>query len=234
MRPPSKRQRLDDDAADEATATQASSSHGRGINPGASVREDVGDQTDVLRVYKNSGLEAKPPKAQAPQGRRQQFRERVDSSVRAMMEGFASIIEAAKSGSRAEVAVNEYAYRANLAAMARAAEDLERLAGEIGSAQAATDLKGRQSELSQQQHLQQKVLDAASNELASVSRSSGFPDGAWLVARKDDSLPPPFTKASAGTSSQQSDGAQQKRFVPYWGQETFRQGGNERVGGGIL
>ncbi|CAL1169034.1 unnamed protein product [Cladocopium goreaui] len=87
---------------------------------------------------------------------RQQLRRRVDAAVKTMMEGYIAAVEAAKASSESDRAVNHYVQCCYTAAMARAAEDLLRLAGELSVARAAggTD---RVQALSQQKELEKKV-----------------------------------------------------------------------------
>eukprot|EP00434_Breviolum_minutum_P013377 symbB.v1.2.011786.t1/scaffold798.1/size257095/7 len=67
---------------------------------------------------------------------RQQLRRRVDSAVKTMMEGYIATVEAAKASSESDRAVNHYVQCCYTAAMARASEELIRLAGELSVAKA--------------------------------------------------------------------------------------------------
>mmetsp|Transcript_59316 Transcript_59316/g.165610 ORF Transcript_59316/g.165610 Transcript_59316/m.165610 type:complete len:107 (-) Transcript_59316:77-397(-) len=65
--------------------------------------------------------------------------ERIDVAIRGMMEGYMSVIEAAKVSSRNDMAVNSYSMLVRTAAMSRAAEELLRIAGEVGCALALVE-----------------------------------------------------------------------------------------------
>eukprot|EP00927_Polykrikos_kofoidii_P012834 TRINITY_DN15568_c0_g1_i1.p1 TRINITY_DN15568_c0_g1~~TRINITY_DN15568_c0_g1_i1.p1 ORF type:complete len:282 (-),score=105.27 TRINITY_DN15568_c0_g1_i1:66-911(-) len=65
---------------------------------------------------------------------RTQAYERIDDATRAMMEGYLSVIEGAKTVSRCDAALGSYSLLVRTAAMARAADELLRLAGEVGGA----------------------------------------------------------------------------------------------------
>lgn len=60
-------------------------------------------------------------------------RERTDAAIRTMLEGYVSIVSAAKMTSRGDVSAGRYMLRAHTAAMARASDELVRIASEIGN-----------------------------------------------------------------------------------------------------
>eukprot|EP00747_Dinoflagellata_sp_TGD_P111214 gnl/TRDRNA2_/TRDRNA2_171169_c0_seq1.p1 gnl/TRDRNA2_/TRDRNA2_171169_c0~~gnl/TRDRNA2_/TRDRNA2_171169_c0_seq1.p1 ORF type:complete len:164 (-),score=32.06 gnl/TRDRNA2_/TRDRNA2_171169_c0_seq1:641-1132(-) len=74
-------------------------------------------------------------------------RGRLDAAVRTMLEGYGAIVEAARVAPRGEMAVGDYALRVHAAAMARAADELLKLAGEVGSSRVVTDFGARLAEL---------------------------------------------------------------------------------------
>eukprot|EP00435_Cladocopium_sp_Y103_P054490 s1205_g17.t1 len=87
-----------------------------------------------------------------------QLRRRVDAAVKTMMEGYIAAVEAAKASSESDRAVNHYVQCCYTAAMARAAEDLLRLAGELSVARAASGGTERVQALGQEQkELEKKV-----------------------------------------------------------------------------
>eukprot|EP00930_Biecheleria_cincta_P017411 TRINITY_DN13855_c0_g2_i1.p1 TRINITY_DN13855_c0_g2~~TRINITY_DN13855_c0_g2_i1.p1 ORF type:complete len:242 (-),score=69.61 TRINITY_DN13855_c0_g2_i1:142-792(-) len=181
---------------------------------------------------------------QQQQQQQQHFRQRIDAAVSTLMEGYASIIEAAKAGTRCEMAVNAYAASANTAAMARAADELVRIAGELSSARIANDVKARTEELAAERDALERQIDEASTGVAQVfDKSTSASAAGWLLARPGEEPDRvPFTEIPSAAKLADArrrgfsanDGTEQpkrQRLQPHWTVETFRQGGTIQQSG---
>ncbi|CAE8619616.1 unnamed protein product [Polarella glacialis] len=223
-----------------ADAVGATPELGATPEEGAAVGGATHSLLETLAAAEPEALDAPsdvPSRSQAAL-RKQEFRERIDAAVRTMTEGYVSIIEAAKAGSRSEMAVHAYAQCAHTAAMARASDDLVRIATELGSTGAA-DAASRLVELRAQQKQHEGRMEEADASLSATFRDSRSGKASWLLSSMD-AQPPPFAEVPLPAVETEQDasaahsgaGTKRKRLTPYWMQETFRQGGNQTTQGG--
>mmetsp|Transcript_8781 Transcript_8781/g.16701 ORF Transcript_8781/g.16701 Transcript_8781/m.16701 type:complete len:206 (+) Transcript_8781:34-651(+) len=170
---------------------------------------------------------------QQPQGlSKAAAKDRVDNAIRSMLQGYAAIIEAAKVAPRAEMATNAYGLRVKAAAMSRAAEDLLRVAGQVGGTKAITS---QSSSDGQQQQQRNKHLRNA-NDISAKLQQLGATGHGWplrtslpAVGMADDSQ----SKAVFQATSQENRSVTRRRLLPPWmSNEAFSQGqGPVTVGG---
>ncbi|CAE7741128.1 Wdr65 [Symbiodinium pilosum] len=133
-----------------------------------------------------------------------------------MMEGYAAAVEACKVGSPSERAVNAYVQSTYTAAMARAADELRRIAGELGVARGEEGCLDRLRK--HRQDLEQE-LEALEKDLATVSAAS---EAGWMLSSACAEEPGSRRRRKDADARPVSRRLQQ---LP-WSVGVFRQGGD--------
>eukprot|EP00413_Alexandrium_margalefii_P031337 CAMPEP_0204567756 /NCGR_PEP_ID=MMETSP0661-20131031/36781_1 /ASSEMBLY_ACC=CAM_ASM_000606 /TAXON_ID=109239 /ORGANISM="Alexandrium margalefi, Strain AMGDE01CS-322" /LENGTH=190 /DNA_ID=CAMNT_0051575701 /DNA_START=56 /DNA_END=626 /DNA_ORIENTATION=+ len=145
-------------------------------------------------------------------------RGRVDVAIRTLMESYTTLIDAAAAAPRSETAVNDYALRVHAAAMSRAADELLRIAGEVGGAQAVSEDSSCLDDLASKRLLHLRSLEATSAEL--LAQGAGGPG--WPLAASS-AVTPDASEALAQAAPVRA-GQQKRLFPPWMGDEAFHSG----------
>ncbi|CAE7939200.1 Wdr65 [Symbiodinium necroappetens] len=163
-----------------------------------------------------------PARTKARQ-RRTDLRRRVDAAVTTMMEGYAAAVEACKVGSSSERAVNAYVQSTYEAAMARAADELRRIGGELALARRAEER--RLDRLQSYRKELEDELEAVEENVNTISRTN---QAAWLLTSALDTPEKLAEETWARRRRRPHAGAQpeSKRLQLPWSEGVFRQGGN--------
>ncbi|CAK0804145.1 unnamed protein product [Prorocentrum cordatum] len=184
-----------------------------GSAAGAAPAADAGAALPVPRDAAQQQPAAPPPGLL-----KARLRERTDAALRAVAEAYAVAVEAARVGSPGEAAAGGCALAVHRATMARAADDLLRIAGEVGCVGAAARAPAAAAEAEGQRLLHLQEERAALAHLR--ERGAGGP--LWPAL-------PAAAAARAGAEAakrpRRAPGEPPGRLLPAWaGAEMFQQG----------